>query len=119
MKANKDFHYYGKKRFKVKRILSILDKDKNDNSLLYMFVSFVLAVLCFNLENILHVDLGYVGGVLSFICFFEFIWIVGNTITYFVCIGLDKYYLSKRVELFKKYLEEKKASSRTRNNTKD
>ena len=115
MKVEKDFRYYGKKRFNVQRTLRMLDKlTKNDNSLVWMLVSFVLAVLCINLEDIFNVDLGYVGGALSCIFFMEFIWCFGTTITYFVCIKLDKYYWSKRVELFNKYLEEKKDQTHTK-----
>lgn len=118
MKRIKDFRYYGEKRFKVKRILRALDfYSKHDYSLFYIVVSFVLVALCINLQKIFNVDLGIVGGVLSTICIAQLIWCLCNVVTYFVCSYLDKYYWRKRVELFNKYLDEKKENTRTRNNT--
>lgn len=111
MKKDKDFRYYGKKRWEVQRILRTLDKqNKYDYSLLYCGICFVLAVLCVNLQKIFNVDLGLIGGVLVTICFMEFIWCLGISIIYIVCRYLDKYYWNKRVELFNKYMEEKKSN---------
>lgn len=113
MKKDKDFTYYGKMRFKVRNILNALEKDsKYDHSFLWCGICFVLVAVVVNLQNILQVDLGIIGGVLSAICIAEFIWCLGNCVTYIVCKQLDKYYWRKRVELFNQYIEQKRGKKR-------
>jgi hypothetical protein len=105
MKKDKDFSYYGRKRFKVQRYLRMFKSERIN--ILYLLIPLVLVGLIFDIETNFSFTFSVTGGIVSLIFLFYLMYCCFSLAAYVILVVLDKYYFKKRKELFEKYLAEK------------